>query len=68
MLKGQMDFRIGNERHSMSAGDVAVIPGDTEHEDFFPEDTEVVDVFSLPREDLLDRKNASENAYPACLS
>jgi hypothetical protein len=37
----------------MSAGDVAVIPGDTEHEGFFPEDTEVVDVFSPPREDFL---------------
>ena len=32
---------------------VAVIPGDTEHEGFFPEDTEVVDVFSPPREDFL---------------
>ena len=53
MLKGRMDFRIGNERRSMSAGDVAVIPGDAEHEGFFPEDTEVVDVFSPPREDFL---------------
>ena len=48
-----MDFRIGNERRSMSAGDVAVIPGRTEHEGFFPEDTEVVDVFAPPREDFL---------------
>jgi unsaturated pyranuronate lyase len=53
MLKGQMDFRIGNERRSMSAGDVAVIPSDAEHEGFFPEDAEVVDVFSPPREDFL---------------
>lgn len=53
MLKGRMDFRIGNERRAMTAGDVAVIPGDTEHEGFFPEDTEVVDVFSPPREDFL---------------
>jgi len=36
MLKGKMDFRLGNERRSMVAGDVAVIPGDTEHEGFFP--------------------------------
>ena len=35
------------------AGDVAVIPGDTEHEGFFPEDTEVVDIFAPPREDFL---------------
>ena len=53
MLKGRMDFRIGHERRAMTAGDVAVIPGDTEHEGFFPEDTEVVDVFSPPREDFL---------------
>ena len=26
MLKGKMDFRIGDERRSMGAGDVAVIP------------------------------------------
>jgi len=37
----------------MIGGDVAVIPGDIEHEDFFPEDTEVVDVFAPPREDFL---------------
>jgi quercetin dioxygenase-like cupin family protein len=53
MLKGKMDFRIGNERRSMIAGDVAVIPGDTEHEGFFSEDTEVVDIFAPPREDFL---------------
>jgi len=49
MLKGKMDFRIGNERRSMLAGDVAVIPGDVEHEGFFSEDTEVVDIFAPPR-------------------
>jgi quercetin dioxygenase-like cupin family protein len=53
MLKGKMDFRIGNERRSMIAGDVAVIPADVEHEGFFSEDTEVVDVFAPPREDFL---------------
>jgi quercetin dioxygenase-like cupin family protein len=53
MLKGRMDFRIGNHRRSMVAGDVAVIPGDTEHEGIFPEETEVVDVFASPREDFL---------------
>src|SRR5262245_19138682 len=52
MLKGKMDFRIGNERRSMIGGDVAVIPGDIEHEGFFPEDTEVVDVFA-PRVKIL---------------
>jgi quercetin dioxygenase-like cupin family protein len=53
MLKGRMDFRIGSETRSMVAGDVAVIPGGVEHEGFFPEDTEVIDVFAPPREDFL---------------
>ena len=53
MLKGKMDFRIGNEKRSMLAGDVAVIPGNTEHEGIFPEETEVVDIFAPPREDFL---------------
>jgi hypothetical protein len=37
----------------MIAGDVAVITSGVEHEGFFPEDTEVVDVFAPPREDFL---------------
>ena len=40
-------------QRSMSAGDIAVIPGGTGHEGSFPEDTEVVDVFAPPREDFL---------------
>ena len=53
MLKGRMDFRIGSDQRSMIAGDIAVIPGNIEHEGFFPEDTEVVDVFAPPRADFL---------------
>jgi quercetin dioxygenase-like cupin family protein len=30
----------------MVAGDVAVIPGNAEHEGIFPEDTEVIDIFA----------------------
>ena len=37
----------------MMAGDIAVISGSIEHEGFFPEDTEVVDVFAPPRADFL---------------
>jgi quercetin dioxygenase-like cupin family protein len=53
MLKGRMDFRLGNERKTCGPGDIAVIPGGVEHEAWFPEDTEVIDVFSPPREDFL---------------
>jgi quercetin dioxygenase-like cupin family protein len=53
MLKGRMDFRLGSERRSVGPGDVAVIPGGVEHEAWWPEDCEVIDVFSPPREDFL---------------
>jgi quercetin dioxygenase-like cupin family protein len=53
MLTGRMDFRIGDEKRTMRAGDIAVIPGGVEHEGFFPENTEVIDVFAPPREDFL---------------
>jgi quercetin dioxygenase-like cupin family protein len=48
-----MEFRLGNERRTCAAGDVVVIPGGIEHEAFFPEDTEVIDVFAPPRGDFL---------------
>jgi quercetin dioxygenase-like cupin family protein len=53
MLKGKMEFRLGSERRTCGPGDVVVIPGGVEHEVFFPEDSEVIDVFSPPREDFL---------------
>lgn len=53
MLKGKMEFRIGGERRLMGPGDVAVIRGGVEHEAWFPEDSEAIDVFAPPREDFL---------------
>lgn len=56
MLSGRMEFRLGDERRTCTAGDVGVIPGGVEHEASFPVDTEVIDVFSPPREDFLVRE------------
>jgi quercetin dioxygenase-like cupin family protein len=53
MVKGTMDFRIGDEKRTMKPGDVAVIPGGVEHEAYFPEDSEVIDFFAPVREDFL---------------
>jgi unsaturated pyranuronate lyase len=53
MISGRMEFRLGEERHTCRAGDLGVIPGEVEHEAWFPEDTVVLDVFSPPREDFL---------------
>ncbi len=53
MIKGQMDFRIGDEKRSMRVGDIAVIPGGIEHEGYFPVDSEAIDFFAPVREDFL---------------
>jgi quercetin dioxygenase-like cupin family protein len=53
MLKGKMEFRLGSEQRVCGPGDVVVIPGGTEHEGRFPEDTEVIDFFAPPRDDFL---------------
>ena len=59
MISGKMDFRLGNERRVCGPGDVGVIPGGVEHEAWFPEDTEIVDVFAPPREDMF----AGQDSY-----
>ena len=53
MLKGKMEFRLGNEKRICGPGDMGVIPAGVEHEASFPEDAEVIDIFSPPREDFL---------------
>ena len=53
IISGKMDFRMGKERRLCGPGDVCVIPGGVEHEAWFPEDCEVIDVFTPPREDFL---------------
>ena len=50
---GTMEFRLGDQKRTCRAGDMGVIPGGVEHEAWFPEDTEVIDIFSPPREDFL---------------
>jgi quercetin dioxygenase-like cupin family protein len=53
VVSGKMDFRLGDERRMCGPGDMGVIPGGVEHEAWFPEDTEVWDMFSPVREDFL---------------
>ena len=55
MLKGKMEFRLGSEQRVCGPGDVVVIPGGTEHEAWFHEDTEVIDFSAPPRDDLQTR-------------
>jgi quercetin dioxygenase-like cupin family protein len=53
MLSGKMRFRIGDEIRVCGPGELCVIPGGVEHEAWWLEDTEVIDIFSPPREDFL---------------
>jgi quercetin dioxygenase-like cupin family protein len=53
MLSGKMKFRLGEETRVCGPGEVCVIPGGVEHEAWWLEDTEVIDIFAPPREDFL---------------
>ena len=53
MLKGKMEFRLDSEQRVCGPGDVVVIPGGTEHEAWFREDTEAIDFFAPARDDFL---------------
>jgi quercetin dioxygenase-like cupin family protein len=53
VVKGQIDLRIGDDKRTMKAGDVAVIPDGVNHEAWFTHDSEVLDIFAPPREDFL---------------
>ena len=53
MIKGKMEFRLGTEQRVCGPGDVVVIPGGSEHEAWFREDTQVIDFFAPPRNDFL---------------
>ena len=53
ILKGKLEFRMGNESRVLNPGDVVVIPGGVDHEGWCREDAEVVDFFAPRREDFL---------------
>lgn len=58
MLSGKMEFRLGSEKRTCGPGDIVVIPSGVEHEAWFPEDTEVIDMWSPPREDFYTGQDA----------
>lgn len=53
IISGRMDVRLGAERRAVAAGDVIVIPGGVEHEAWWTEDAEGIDVYAPRRDDLL---------------
>src|SRR4029453_14030268 len=49
MISGKVGFRLGPDRGVGGPGDLGLIPGGVEHEAWFVEDTEVIDIFAPPR-------------------
>jgi quercetin dioxygenase-like cupin family protein len=62
MLKGKMEFRLGSEPRVCGQGDVFVIPGGTEHEASFREDTEVMDFLRASARRLPTRRQTRLHA------
>ena len=54
---GRTKYRLGDaEARDCLPGSLVVIPGGMQHETWFPEDTDLVEIFSPIREDLLPRE------------
>jgi quercetin dioxygenase-like cupin family protein len=55
LLRGSLDFRVGDERSELGPGATWRIPASTPHEAVAgPEGAVVIDVFSPPRSDFRD--------------
>lgn len=53
VIKGELEFTIGEEKRLLKAGDVYLIPGGVEHSAAAgSEDVQVLDIFTPVREDL----------------
>jgi len=55
ILQGEMEFTIGEEQKTLKAGDVVLIPGNLTHSAKALVDSELVEVFTPVREDLVAR-------------
>lgn len=60
MVRGRLRLAVGEEEAVLGPGDLVVIPPHVPHEAEALEDTEVIDLFSPPREDFL---SGSQPAY-----
>jgi quercetin dioxygenase-like cupin family protein len=70
MLRGKMEFRLGDEQRVCAQDDVVVIPARMEHEAWFLEDTELIDFFAPPRDEFPNgrktRLHQDEEATRTC--
>jgi quercetin dioxygenase-like cupin family protein len=61
VLEGHLRLTVGTdgaESHDLRAGEVVVLPSNVPHAAEAMDDTRVIDVFSPPREDWLNRTDA----------
>ncbi len=58
VLSGKLRFKIGSEECLMEAGDAFIVPPDVVHSGIVVEGpAHVLDIFTPPREDYIDRYN-----------
>jgi quercetin dioxygenase-like cupin family protein len=58
VLSGKLKFRIGSEERILETGDAFIVPPDMAHSGVVVEGpSRVLDIFSPPRDDYLDRYN-----------
>ncbi len=58
LASGRFRFRLGDHWRELKAGDSWCVPGDVDHEVEVLEDSIAIDVFSPPRDEYRDPKNA----------
>lgn len=58
VIRGRLRMTIGGVPHELTAGDVALMPGNMPHGVEVLEDTLVIDTFTPPRWDLLEQDRA----------
>ncbi len=55
ILSGRVEFDLAGYKQIMTAGDVVCVPGNTPHALTVLEDTVILEIFSPPREDFLNK-------------
>ncbi len=55
VLQGEMEFTIGEEKKTLNAGEVVLIPGDMTHSATALVESEIIEVFTPVRDDLVQR-------------
>ena len=52
VIRGEIELVVGGESFTVRAGEAYHVPGNVTHTGFCPSNTELVEVFCPPREDL----------------